>query len=158
MSLSDGDPATADDVWLRILIEKRWLLDNGGVSQSAFKSARVFKAPEPELNRGWNHEVSGRLRSLATDIVQNGQTFCQNLSPKRDFPGIAYVKVDRVRTQSRRPEQVRADVYRTDALDPAHSDLVFFDSTENDFSEMRDWLQDTLRSLSVAEIAKLQNI
>ena len=68
MPLSDGDPADAADVWLRVITNANHVRKDGKLNHQAFKGAMT----SPDTARGWQHELSGRLKSLIGDVEAEG--------------------------------------------------------------------------------------
>ena len=153
MPLKDGDPAERGDVWLRNLIDKKWILNDGTVSQNAFKGKKFFSAPEEAKKRPWQHEASGRLRSLAKDIDAEGEAFCKKVTQKDGrFGGVMYASVVAL---ARDFGAINADVAFTPNDDPAHADIAFYKSTEADLDTLRDELQKLMKGAKPGQYAQL---
>jgi hypothetical protein len=153
MPLKDGDPADRGDVWLRNLIESKWILDDGTVSANAFKSKKFIMVPDPACNRLWQHETSGRLRSKVTDIDKEGEAFCK-LHTGRDgrFGGVMYASVA---TLARDFSHIKAEVVFTPNDDLAHADIAFYRSKTADLDSLRDQLQALVKGARRSEYKPL---
>jgi hypothetical protein len=159
MPLSDGDSADDGDTWLRVLTVRRHLRSDGTLHHNAF-SGSAIKPPPPDKNRRWSHEISGRLVSLAEDVEKEGKAFCESLSratgQTKEFVGVAYARVEGLRAMV---ECISTDVcYTPLGHDPAHSDVVFFNSTDSDLDRLRDWLQEVLRPVKSNQLEVLKAV
>ncbi|MFZ5693534.1 MAG: hypothetical protein ACOY5F_20050 [Pseudomonadota bacterium] len=149
MKLSEGDAADADDVWYRIITDKKYLRADGRLRSSAFTGKAI--AP-PRGKRDWNHELSGRLLSLAGDVSSHAKAFC--VANSKLFVGVMHSQVDKLRFEI---GAVTSDVrYTPRPDDEAHADFVTYNSTEDDLPDIRDRLQEIVRVLNPTELNKLE--
>jgi hypothetical protein len=135
MALADGDPAEADDVWLRAITDERYLKPDGTLHNSAFSGRRVLGPPSTP-GRPWSLELSGWLLSLIEGLERKCTDFCLG----RRFAGVMFQSVEKLRSE--------ASGFRTDVIftpkpnDSAHADFVGFGTADK--FVIRDWLQDML--------------
>jgi len=64
MPILEGEPANDRDIWFRVLTDDGYIR-KGKIHPHAFKGNAIAHPKQP---RAWDHELSGRLRSLAKDI------------------------------------------------------------------------------------------
>jgi hypothetical protein len=136
MPLKAGDPAEADDVWLRVITNKDYWRHDGRLHNSAFGGKGGFS---PSQNCPWTHELSGRLLSLVQNLRQECIDFCGDR-----FAGVMFQKVENLRSED---SGWPTDVYYTPKdYDNAHADFVSFKTKDKiDYYEVRDWLQDFIQ-------------
>jgi hypothetical protein len=139
MPPKDGEPADADDVWLRNVTSKAHVRADGKPTSNAF-TGRAAIAP-PAAERPWDYELSGRLLSLTNDFEAEGRAFCEGL--KKPFIGVMYAKVEHIRRET---NGVKTDVYYTPIKDGdlAHADLTMAGTNDDNLGPLRDWLQEIL--------------
>lgn len=130
MSLSDGDTAEDGDIWFRIVTDKNHI-KRGRVHHSAFGVNAIAK-PNPDNDRPWDREVSGRLRSLSgsvDNIVEFARAYCEELTKggggTKTFSGLIFIKVSNA--NSNFEDQMTTGVYYTPIPegDIAHADFTF---------------------------------
>lgn len=162
MPLSDGDAADGGDVWFRVATQEAHLV-RGRVHHSAFKGTAI-SAPEPDLNRPWALEMSGRLRSLAGDtakIEADALAYCAKHSGPggtKTFGGVMYARVDRARSTFE--DTLDTNVHFTPLVDDsAHSDLTFSRAmSPEERSRIADWLQDLFEALHSSQVHFLDKV
>jgi hypothetical protein len=138
MPLKDGEPADADDVWLRNITNKHHVRPDGRLASNAF-TGRAISPPAP--GRPWDHELSGRLLSLTNDFEAEGRTYCEQRN--KPFIGVIYAKVERIRRET---NGVKTDVcYTPKDGDKGHADLTMAGTNDDNVGLVRDWLQEVLR-------------
>jgi hypothetical protein len=139
MPPKDGEPADADDIWLRNVTDKRHVRADGKPTSNAF-SGRAISPRAP--GRPWDHELAGRLLSLTNEFEAEGRKYCEDR--KKPFIGVMYAKVERIR---RVTNGVKTDVHYTpiNGGDQAHADLTMLGSNDDNLGATRDWLQEVLR-------------
>ena len=76
MPLSDGDPASDDDTWFRVITDEEYLRADGRLKNRAFTGKAI--AP-PKGEREWQHELSGRLLSFALNVETEAKEFCTSV-------------------------------------------------------------------------------
>jgi hypothetical protein len=158
MSLSDGDPADSGDTWYRVLTDDRYLYADGTIHNRAFKGKNTIAPPPAGKNRKWSHEISGRLLSLVANIAKDAAAFCDEMNAqsggRMKFAGVVYSPVPPIRTKL---QHVETDARYTPLdRDHAHSDVVFFNSSDADKDMLIDWLQSTLKPLKPGEVATIK--
>lgn len=138
MPPKDGEPADADDVWLRNVTDKKHARADGRPTSNAFTGRAIWpRAP----GRPWDHELSGRLLSLTNDFELEGRAFCEKLG--KPFIGVIYAKVERIRRET---DGIGTDVYYTpNGDDVAHADLTMAGTNDDNLGRVRDFLQEVLR-------------
>jgi hypothetical protein len=144
--LRDGDSAYGPDTWLRNILNDSHRR-GPRVHHSALTTKMIAPPDEP---RPWSHEFSGRLLSLTTNVVEEGQAFCRNF-------GKPFIGVMRAKVRSLRPRipdsNIRTDiVYTPKDQDSAHTDFVCFGADPTDHDIIKDFLQDRLVVVAEAEI------
>jgi hypothetical protein len=169
--VADGDSAQDNDCWFRAIIDSRWINHDGTLAEQALKALNAI-AP-PTIPRGWQHELSGRLLSLANDVAQEGIAFVEKIrsaqiansgKPRKTLAsaGIAYSAPSNLRPQIL--AHIQSDVVHTPINPPdpyedsAHSDFVTYQSTDDDLDAIRTELQDRLRTLRPNGIANLTTL
>ncbi|SRR6266536_2559463 len=151
---SDGDAAENGDVWFRVLTQKDHI-KRGRIHHSAF-TGNAISSPDPNKNRPWSRELSGRLRSKAgtiKNIEDFAVAFCDKLTKAgggtKTFCGVMYAKVCAIRKPYR--DILTLGVFFTPLkADPAHADVTF----SNCIGETREarealmlWLTDQVEGL-----------
>lgn len=148
MPLSDGDPASDDDTWFRVITDEEYLRADGRLKNRAFTGKAI--AP-PKGEREWQHELSGRLLSFALNVETEAKEFCTSV--QKDFAGVMYSAVAALRFAI---GKVTTDVrYTPLESDKAHADFVSFKSTEEDLPAIRDKLQELVRALKPTQLGSL---
>ncbi len=139
MPPKDGEPADADDIWLRNVTDKKHVRADGKLTSNAF-TGRAISPRAP--GRAWDHELSGRLLSLTNDFEAEGRRYCEQRN--KPFIGVMYAKVERIRREINR---VKTDVHYTPIKDgdKAHADLTMAGTNDDNLGPIRDWLQEVLR-------------
>jgi hypothetical protein len=162
MPLSDGEPAYAGDVWLRIATHKDYIKD-GRVLHGAF-GGRAIGPPDAEKQRPWDRELSGRLRSLAgsaAQIATHAEQFCVDQTlrggGKKIFHGVMYSRVREIKKTYK--ETIQSNVHFTPdpPSDLAHADLTFSGWDINDKPQLEEftlWLSDNLHALYPAQVGE----
>lgn len=139
MPPNDGEPADADDIWLRNVTDKKHVRADGRPTSNAF-SGRAISPRAP--GRPWDHELSGRLLSLTQNFEAEARKYCADRG--KPFIGVMYAKVERIRRET---NGVTTNVYYTpiNDVDLAHADLTMAGSNDDNLGAIRDWLQEVLR-------------
>ena len=139
MPPKDGEPADADDIWLRNVTDKKHVRADGKLTSNAF-TGRAISPRAP--GRPWDHELSGRLLSLTNDFEAEGRRYCEQRN--KPFIGVMYAKVERIRRET---NYVKTDVHYTPIKDgdKAHADLTMAGTNDDNLGPIRDWLQEVLR-------------
>jgi hypothetical protein len=138
MPPKDGEPADADDIWLRNITDKKHVRADGKLTSNAFTGRAI--SPRA-LGRPWDHELSGRLLSLTNDFEAEGRSYCGQRN--KPFIGVMYAKVERIRRET---NGVKTDVHYTPTEgDQAHADLTMARTNDDNLGPIRDWLQEVLR-------------
>jgi hypothetical protein len=135
----DGEPADADDIWLRNVTSPKHVRPDGKPTSNAFTGSAISpRAPD----RPWDHELSGRLLSFTKDFEAEGRKYCADRG--KPFIGVMYAKVERIRREA---NGVKTDVHYTPifSVDEAHADLTMAGSNDDNLGAVRDWLQEVLR-------------
>ena len=158
MPIADGDPADDRDVWFRILTDEGYI-KKGRIHPNAFKGKSVI-AP-PRERRAWDHELSGRLRSLTKDVTAEGEAYCQEISrqagQRKTFGGVMFCSVLEARTEFENTGETGIR-YTPLQTNDAHADLTFVglnDAPEDKMDRLRLWLCGVLAGLHPAQIARL---
>jgi hypothetical protein len=79
--------STSDDVWFRIATHKDYI-KNGRVLHGAF-GGNAIAAPSAQKRRGWDRELSGRLRSLAGSVSDIAILTPSSSAPIKLFVAVA---------------------------------------------------------------------
>jgi hypothetical protein len=139
MPPKDGEPADADDTWLRNVTDKKHVRPDGKPTSNAF-TGRAISPRAP--GRAWDHELSGRLLSFTNNFEAEGRQYCEER--KKPFIGVMYGKVEHIRRET---NDVKTDVYYTPIKDgdQAHADLTMAGTNDDNLGPIRDWLQEVLR-------------
>ncbi len=138
MPPKDGEPADANDVWLRNITNKNHVRPDGRLTSNAFTGSAISP---PVSRRPWDRELSGRLVSLTNDFEAEGRAFCGQRN--KPFMGVMYAKVERLRRET---NGITTDVYYTPKEDDkAHADLTMAGTDDDNIGFLRDWLQEVLR-------------
>lgn len=139
MPPKDGDPADADDIWLRNVTNPKHVRPDGRPTSNAF-TGRAISPRAP--GRPWDHELSGRLLSLTQDFEGEGREYCR--LKEKPFIGVMYATVASIR---RVANEITTDVYYTPIKcgDQAHADLTMAGTTDDNLGLVRDWLQEVLK-------------
>jgi hypothetical protein len=139
MPPKEGEPADADDIWLRNVTDKRHVRADGMPTSNAFTGRAI--SPRA-VGRPWDHELSSRLRSLTDDFEAEGRRYCEERG--KTFIGVMYAKVERIRRET---NGVKTDVYYTpiEGGDKAHADLTMAGTNDENLGFVRAWLQEVLR-------------
>lgn len=154
-----GDPVGDEECWIRELTNTDYVTRDGTVHRQALK-----KKLEPSSLAGWSHEMSGRLLSLANDVVARGEASAErqrerfreqgkSAPSKIAFVGVACATAGKLRGLL--PGVVVTDVVFTpiDQDDPAHADFVAADLTSDDkVEQVQDALLENLRVLRVSDL------
>lgn len=145
-----GGPAPETDLWMRILTRPEYVR-NGKLHHSALRG-RALRPPREPL--GWDHELSGRLRSMSVDPKVEAEELVAGPaaagSPTRSFNGYAVAAVSELRASP--IVDVRSDVVFTPLqTDRAHADFVTFGTADRDLNPILDWLQDRLRIVAAVD-------
>lgn len=139
MPPKDGEPADADDVWLRNVTDKKHVRADGKPTSNAF-TGRAISPRAP--GRPWDHELSGRLLSFTKDFEAEGRRYCKDR--QKPFIGVLYATVECIRREA---NGIKTDVHYTPipGVDEAHGDLTIAGTTDDNLGAIRDWLQEVLR-------------
>jgi hypothetical protein len=139
MPPKDGEPADADDIWLRNVTDKKHVRADGKLTSNAFTGRAI--SPRA-FGRPWDHELSGRLLSLTNDFEAEGRRYCEQRN--KPFIGVMYAKVECIRREN---SGVKTDVHYTPIMDgdKAHADLTMAGTNDDNLGAIRDWLQEVLR-------------
>jgi hypothetical protein len=138
----DGEPADADDIWLRNVTDKKHVRPDGRPTSNAFTGSAISpRAP----GRPWDYELSGKLLSLTHNFEAEGRRYCEQRN--KPFIGVLYAKVERIRHEI---NGMKTDVHYTpNDNDEAHADLTTAGTNDDDVGlvreRLRDWLQEVLR-------------
>jgi hypothetical protein len=155
MSGSEFQTVSSDDCWFRNLTNSDFITRAGTLHRQALKTNAFSQSVTQQLS----HEMSGRLLSLALDLVPNGEAAAQRARDKlsaagRPVPGKiklvgwAWATVGSLR-QAPRGSDVIPD--RTDD-DVAHANFVAYGSkSEIELEQIREWLLVTLAALQVGQ-------
>jgi hypothetical protein len=124
MPIVDGQPAHTADIWFRVLTDASYIR-RGEIHPNAFKG-RQIAPPDPAKHRPWEHELSGRLRSLSQNVIAEAIAYCheqtRRMNQNRPFSGVMFCHVARVSFEA----PVIVGVAYTPLLsDSAHADLTF---------------------------------
>ena len=161
MPIVEGDTADDGDIRFRVLTDDdNKYIRKGKIDPNAFKGRNAIVAPDPQKNRPWDHELSGRLRSLANDVVAEAIAYCEEMtrrtSQTKRFGGVMFCSVPEARKEF---ENIGVCVHYTPLLtDKAHADLTFNGSANADeqvFDKVRLWLCDVVTGLYPAQIERL---
>jgi hypothetical protein len=138
MPPKDGEPADADDIWLRNVTNKRHVRPDGRPTSNAFTGSAI----SPRVpGRPWDYELSGRLVSLTNNFEAEGRSYCEQRD--KPFVGVLYAKVERIRNEI---SGIKTDVHYTPkGSDKAHADLTMAGANDDNLGLVRDWLQEVLR-------------
>src|SRR4051794_14475061 len=125
MPIADGDPADVGDIWFRVLTDERYIR-KGTVHPHAFKGKGVIGRPDPEKKRPWDHELSGRLRSLSATPAAEAEDYCAEMTKlhkqTKTFAGIMFCRLPDLRPL---PNQINTGVHFTPLPNvKSHADFV----------------------------------
>jgi hypothetical protein len=130
MPISDGQSAHPSDIWFRVLTDKNYI-KQGAIHPSAFTGRQIAR-PDDSKGRSWDHELSGRLRSLSTDVVAEAKAYCAELTKRlkqdRPFSGVMFCSVEQTATALDKP--LSAGVNYTPLSDAAHGDFTFYGTAQ----------------------------
>jgi hypothetical protein len=160
--VDDGDPAADGDIWFRVLTDDdNNYIKKGKIHPNAFKGKNVIGVADPKKNRVWDHELSGRLRSLTNDVIAEAHVYCAEITKRtgqvKKFGGVMFCRVPDAR-------RIFADTIATGihytplATDEAHADMTFSGSanaSEQVFDSLRLWLCNLMTGLYPAQIESL---
>lgn len=166
MPLAEDQPVPDQECWFRVVTNKTHLKRSGGLHHSALKGSGAFSTSN---NKPWNHELSGRLVSVAgsaAEIAQHADSFVSVIRTAiaqkgKPVPGnIAFAGVacaTAIELRSAQLSRIRTDVVFTpNPDDSAHSDFVTFGTTDDQSLEpVRVWLQKVLRVIAPANLDPL---
>jgi hypothetical protein len=164
MLIADGDPADDGDIWFRVLTDDdNKYIKKGKIHPNAFKGKNAIIAPDPQKNRPWDHELSGRLRSLTNDVVAEANAYCEEMTTRtgqtKKFGGVMFCGIPQARQVFENVIETRVH-YTPLPTDRAHADLTFNGSvsaTEEVFDKLRLWLCDVVTGLYPAQIELLRH-
>jgi hypothetical protein len=156
--LAEKAAVPSDECWYTVLTNSRHITAEGSVHSQALKGKRISAA----IQRTWAHEMSGRLVSLSGDIAAIEADARQRVSDAQlrysasnngkiasniMFIGVACARAGGLRGIIK--NQITSDVIYTPQQphDMGHSDVAFFNSTEADLEDIRDWLLPRLRGI-----------
>jgi hypothetical protein len=162
-----GDRACDSDRWVRVITMATYLNQDGTIHHQALKAA----PPLPQDQRRWNHEVSGRLLSLTSDLdgeaisfvasVRQSQRAILNPLPKAfGFYGHVAGTAEAIREI----DPKRTDVVYTPMLppepviDPAHADVTFCDTTDSDVLALCSQLQGRVSVFVPTQTSELEQL
>ena len=74
--MADGDRASDDDCWFRVITDTRWINSDGSLAEQALKGNKLGP---PKTLRPWSHELSGRLLSLVSDVAGDSIRFVEKV-------------------------------------------------------------------------------
>lgn len=125
------------DVWYRAITNQKHLKKDGSLHHAALKA---FIDPPAIRTSEWKSEISGRLRSLANDIREDGEKRAAlqrsrnpQLSKYLHFCAVVFAH----------PIEIRVwPLDRTDVLfdpkkdDPAHANVAFFNRMPDDLKQL----------------------
>lgn len=134
MPLADGDPGEAQDTWLRVISDEKYLKEDGTLSNNAFSGKKVISPPAPP--RPWSLELSGALLSMIADLRCYADGFCGE-----KFAGYMFQKVENLRNEDNATDVI----YTPRVGDNAHADLVAYQLAAENKYVLRDWLQDSIQ-------------
>lgn len=162
MPIADGDPADDGDIWFRVLTEDdNKYIRKGKIHPNAFKGKNAIATPDQHKNRPWDHELSGRLRSLTNDVIAEANAYCEEMTSRtgqtKKFGGVMFCSVPEARQTFENTITTRVH-YTPLSTDRAHADLTFTGSAnaaEQVFDNLRLWLCDVVIGLHPAQIEKL---
>jgi hypothetical protein len=137
MPLVDGDPAEAEDTWLRVITNEKYIKSDGTLANNAFTGKAI--AP-PAAPRPWSIELSGALLSKIADLRTYGGAF-----PYGQFVGYMFQEVRILRNEELETDVVYTPKKDTPHPDTAHADLVSYRLALQEKYALRDWLQETVR-------------
>jgi len=150
---------SVDDCWIRNLTNADHVARDGTIHRQALKNRTI----SPSVGKPWTHELSGRLRSLASDLVLNGEAAAERarenfrasgaqVPSKIRFIGWACASVGKIRAAPVECEVIRDPT--TD--DPAHANFVIYNaSSDDDLDAIRSWL---IANLAVVGKDSVQDI
>ena len=159
MPIGDGEQADNGDIWFRVLTDDdNKYIKKGKIHPNAFKGKNVVA--EPKQQRPWDHELSGRLRSLAGNVTKEANDYCDEMTKKtgqkKTFGGVMFCRVAEARQTFE--QTINTDAcYTPLSTDRAHADMVFFGSknlSEETFDKLRLWLCELVTGLYPAQIEK----
>src|SRR5262249_3600556 len=128
------------------------------------QALKGFGAFFPAAQRPWSHELSGRIASLAADIVNEAEVIvaqirqnfinkARSVPSKIVFTGVACATAAELRTTGPLPTDA---IYTPDQNDLAHSDFVTYRTiNDGDLDPVRERLRQTLRVLKPQDIPQL---
>jgi hypothetical protein len=107
---------------------------------------KAIAPPDAAKNRLWSHELSGRLRSLATDVVADANVYCEEMTrvakQTKTFSGVIYCSIPEARQKF--GQSITTQVHYTPLpRDNAHADFAFTGTAgaaEEIFDDLRLWL------------------
>jgi hypothetical protein len=163
MPIADGDPADDGDIWFRVLTEDdNKYIRKGKIHPNAFKGKNAIVAPDPQKNRPWDHELSGRLRSLTNDVVAEANAYCEEMTKRtgqtKKFGGVMFCSVQQARQVFEGVIATRVYYTPLPTTDRAHADLTFngsVNAAEQVFDKLRLWLCNVVTGLYPAQIELL---
>lgn len=143
----------SDDVWLRVITDRRWLNSDGSLSEQALKKRAL--APPLDSSKLWSHELSGRALSHAGDVQRNGEFFVDVVRNLQKYPNknLLFVGVAAAKVENLRPlcGGVKSDLLFSPVMDlynpffdEAHSDFIVYAANEDALDEVRTNLQEVL--------------
>jgi hypothetical protein len=160
MPIADGEPADDGDIWFRVLTEESYIR-KGKIHPQAFKGSKTIAAPDPAKQRQWSHELSGRLRSLVSDVVDEANAYCEEITrttkQTKTFNGVMYCSIPEATKEFEKTITTQV-CYTPRQRDKAHADFTFTgsaDATEDVFDRVRLWLCDVVNGLHPAQIKLL---
>jgi hypothetical protein len=125
------------DVWYRAITNRKHIKKNGSLHHAALKA---FIDPPAVRAVEWKSEISGRLRSVTNDILEDGERRAAlqreknpQLSRHLQFCAVIFTHPDEVRCWT---------LDRTDVLfdpkkdNPAHANLAFFNKRPDELKEL----------------------
>ena len=159
MPIGDGENADDGDIWFRVLTDDdNKYIKKGKIHPNAFKGKNVVAVPERQ--RPWDHELSGRLRSLVSNVIKEANDYCDEVTKKsgqkKTFGGVMFCRVVEARQTFERTISTNV-CYTPLPTDGAHADFVFFGSNnlnEDTFDKLRLWLCELVTGLYPAQIEK----
>jgi hypothetical protein len=160
MPIADGEPADGGDIWSRVLTDENYIR-KGKLHPHAFKGRAAIAPPGSVKKRSWSHELSGRLRSLTTDVSAEAHAFCEEAAKatgqNKTFSGVMYCCIPDAHQTFE--TTIFTQVHYTPQLaNKAHADFTFTGSdsaTEEVFDRLRLWLCELFIGLHPAQIKLL---
>src|ERR1035437_7214331 len=87
-SFAADDPVPDGNCWFRVLINKKYVTDDGTLAYHALQGPGAFSEPD-DVNKTWTQELSGRIVSIAgteADITAEATKRVANIRQRQKKP------------------------------------------------------------------------